>query len=58
LRISSWKGFSRRSPPSDMDSAPMAIPTSMLPLEIWFAMSWTALRPEEQKRFTDEAAAV
>jgi hypothetical protein len=36
----------------------MAIPMSMLPLEIWFAMSCVALRPEEQKRFTVEAAVV
>ena len=26
-------------PPSDMDSAPMAIPTSMLPVATWAAMS-------------------
>ena len=52
-----WKaeGF---EPPSDMDSAPMAMPTSMLPVAIWAAISWTALRPEEQKRLTEEAAEV
>jgi hypothetical protein len=27
-------------------------------MEIWFAMSCTALRPEEQNRFTEEAAVV
>jgi len=27
-------------------------------MEIWFAMSWTAFRPEEQKRLTEEAAVV
>ena len=58
FRISSWKGFSRRSPPSDMDSAPIATPMSMLPLMIWLATSWTALSPDEQKRFTEEAPAV
>jgi hypothetical protein len=36
----------------------MAIPISIEPLEIWFAISWVALRPEEQKRFTVEAAVV
>jgi len=30
----------------------------MLPLLIWLAMSWTAFRPEEQKRLTVEAAVV
>ena len=30
----------------------------MLPLEIWLAMSWVALRPEEQNRLTVEAAVV
>ena len=58
LRISSWKGLARRSPPAVMDSAPTARPHSMLPMLIWLAMSWTALRPEEQKRLTDEAPAV
>jgi hypothetical protein len=41
-----------------MDSAPMARPTSMLPVAIWLAMSCVALRPEEQKRLTEEAAVV
>lgn len=54
-RISGWKGFSRRSPPTDMDSAPKAMPISMEPSAIWFAMSCVALSPEEQKRFTVEA---
>jgi hypothetical protein len=31
---------------------------SMEPLEIWFAISWVAFRPEEQKRLTVEAAVV
>lgn len=30
----------------------------MLPVLIWFAMSCTALRPDEQKRFTEEAPVV
>ncbi len=33
----------------------MAMPTSILPLEIWFAMSAVAFRPDEQKRLTLEA---
>jgi len=58
LRSSGWKGRSRRSPPTDIISAPRAIPMSMLPEAIWFATSWVALRPEEQNRFTVEAAVV
>ena len=57
LMMASWKGEGG-GPPSDMDSAPMATPTSMLPVAIWAAMSWTAFRPEEQKRLTEEAAEV
>lgn len=49
----SSKGFSRRSPPWDMLSAPQAMPTSMEPLEMEWAMSAVAFRPEEQKRFTE-----
>jgi hypothetical protein len=30
----------------------------MLPFDIWLAMSCVALRPEEQNRFTEEAAVV
>lgn len=47
----SSKGFSRASPPMDMDSAPTARPISMEPLLMAWAMSATALRPDEQKRF-------
>jgi len=36
----------------------MAIPTSIDPLMIWLAISWTAFSPELQKRLTDEAPAV
>jgi hypothetical protein len=36
----------------------MAIPISMLPFDIWLAMSCVAFRPEEQNRFTEEAAVV
>ncbi len=57
-KTSGWKGFSRRSPPMDIISAPMAMPISMLPEAIWFAMSCVALSPEEQNRFTVEAAVV
>jgi len=41
-----------------MDSAPRARPISMLPVAIWFAMSCVALRPDEQKRLTEEALVV
>jgi hypothetical protein len=44
--------------PKVMDSAPTATPTSIAPVRIWLAMSWIALRPEAQKRLTDEAPAV
>lgn len=36
----------------------MATPQSMLPLLIWFAISCSALRPDEQNRLTDEAPEV
>ena len=55
--MASWKGETGM-PVVDMDSAPMAMPQSMLPVEIWLAMSWTAFRPEEQKRLTLLAPAV
>lgn len=42
----------------DINSAPIAIPHSMCPRLIWFAISWTALRPEEQNRLTEAAAVV
>lgn len=51
----SSKGLSRASPPMVMDSAPIAIPTSMLPAEMALAISAVALSPEEQKRLTEEA---
>lgn len=57
FKISGWYG-SRRSPPSLMDSAPIAIPMSMLPSAIWFAMSCVALSPEEQNLFTEDAPEV
>lgn len=58
LIISSTNGRVRRSPPVLMDSAPRARPISMLPVAIWFAMSCVALRPDEQKRLTEEALVV
>jgi hypothetical protein len=36
----------------------MAMPTAMEPVEMACAMSAVALRPEEQKRLTEEAPAV
>lgn len=39
-------------------SAPTAMPTSMEPARIWFAIFWMASRPEEQKRLETEAAVV
>lgn len=54
----SSKGLSRRSPPIDMFSAPQAMPTSMEPEEMAWAMSAVALRPEEQNRLTELAPAV
>jgi len=57
LKISGWKG-SIRSPPSLIDSAPIAIPMSMLPSAIWFAMSCVALSPDEQNLFTEDAPEV
>lgn len=41
-----------------MDSAPTAIPTSIDPAMIWFAICWIAKSPEEQKRLAIEAAVV
>jgi len=48
----------RRSPPSVMDSAPIATPISIAPVMIWLAISWVALRPELQKRLVEYAAEV
>lgn len=36
----------------------MAIPTSMEPAMIWFAICWMASNPEEQKRLAIDAAVV
>jgi hypothetical protein len=33
-------------------SPPSAIPVPIPPLDIWSAMPWTALKPNEQNRFT------
>lgn len=49
----SSNGLSRLSPPIDIASAPMAIPTSILPVVMAFAMSAVALRLEEQKRLIE-----
>src|SRR3569833_3492842 len=54
----SSKGLTMPSPPAVMDSAPMAMPISMPPVAIWWAMSAVALSPDEQKRFTDNAPCV
>ncbi len=41
-----------------MLSAPTAIPTSIEPANIWFAMVCTANKPEEHHRLTVETAVV
>lgn len=57
-RTEGWKGFIGVGSLTDISSAPKAIPISMLPLVIWFAMSCVAFNPDEQNRFTVDAAVV
>jgi len=58
LVTSPSNGWSRASPPTVIDSAPRAMPISIEPVVIACAISAVALRPEEQKRLTEEAPAV
>ena len=58
VMISSAKGRLSRSVFSLRDSAPTAIPISMVPVMISFAMCWVAVKPDEQNRLELEAAEV
>lgn len=58
FRMSSSKARLKRSLPSLSDSAPMAIPISIVPVMISFAMCCVAVKPDEQNRAAVEAAVV
>ena len=56
--MSSTNGRSSLEGENDADSAPTAMPMSIDPVTIWFAMSWVAFNPDEQNLAVEDAEVV